>query len=54
MGQLLQRGRLKCVQAIGWYLEESGICQVSTNITDCDVTKLHQVFEEVKKDAKVQ
>jgi len=47
-----KRGRLKCVQAIGWYLRESDICQVSTNITDCDVTKLHQVFEEVKKDAK--
>jgi len=46
-------GRLKKVQGIGWYLEERKISQVSTNIQDTDVTKLHQVFEEVVSDAKM-
>ncbi|CAK8672361.1 formimidoyltransferase-cyclodeaminase-like [Clavelina lepadiformis] len=47
-----QRGRLKCVQAIGWGLEEHNLAQVSVNITDCQATKIHQVYEEVCKDAQ--
>ncbi|XP_043549359.1 formimidoyltransferase-cyclodeaminase isoform X3 [Chiloscyllium plagiosum] len=47
-----QPGRLNKVQAIGWYLEEANIAQVSTNLLDFEVTALHTVFEEVCKDAK--
>lgn len=45
-------GRLKCVQAIGWYLEEANMAQVSVNITDFEVTSIHQVYEECFKDAQ--
>ena len=48
-----QVGRLKGVQAIGWFLDEANLAQVSVNITDYDVTPIHTVFEEVKKDAEV-
>nr|XP_018670093.1 formimidoyltransferase-cyclodeaminase-like isoform X2 [Ciona intestinalis] len=47
-----RRGRLRCVQGIGWYLDKENIAQVSTNVTDIDVTKVHQVYEEVCSDAK--
>lgn len=47
-----QPGRLNKVQAIGWYLEEANIAQVSTNLLDFEVTALHAVFEEVRKDAE--
>lgn len=49
----LQPGRLKAVQAIGWYLEEANMAQVSVNITDHEVTPIWQAYEEVCKDAKV-
>ncbi|XP_005089955.1 formimidoyltransferase-cyclodeaminase [Aplysia californica] len=45
-------GRLKSVQAIGWYLEEANMAQVSVNITDHEVTGIHHVYEECVKDAK--
>jgi glutamate formiminotransferase / formiminotetrahydrofolate cyclodeaminase len=38
-------GLLKGVKAIGWYIEEYGISQVSINITDLNMTPLHKVFE---------
>ena len=44
-------GRLQAVQAIGWWLEEASIAQVSTNLTDHDVTPIHVAYEEVCKDA---
>ncbi|XP_062616519.1 formimidoyltransferase-cyclodeaminase-like isoform X2 [Saccostrea cucullata] len=47
-----QPGRLKHVQAIGWYLEEANMAQVSVNITDHEETPIHKVYEEVNKDAK--
>ncbi len=40
-------GTLKGCKAIGWYIEEYGIVQVSMNITDIDVTPLHIAYEEV-------
>lgn len=40
-------GTLKATKAIGWYIEEYGIAQVSMNITDINVTPLHVAFEEV-------
>lgn len=40
-------GTLKGTKAIGWYIEEYGIAQVSMNITDIKLTPLHVAFEEV-------
>lgn len=39
-------GKLKGVKAIGWYIEEYGIAQVSINITKFRETPLHIVFDE--------
>lgn len=40
-------GTLKGCKAIGWFIEEYGIAQVSMNITDMNTTPLHVAFEEV-------
>ena len=40
-------GTLKGTKAIGWYIDEYGIAQVSMNITDINVTPLHKAFDEV-------
>ena len=40
-------GTLKGCKAIGWYIDEYGIAQVSMNITDIDATPLHVAYEEV-------
>ncbi len=40
-------GPLKGCKAIGWYIEEYGIAQVSMNITDIAATPLHAAYEEV-------
>ena len=40
-------GTLKGCKAIGWYIDEYGIAQVSMNITDIEATPLHVAFEEV-------
>lgn len=40
-----QPGLLKSVKAIGWYIEEYGIAQISMNLTDLKVSSLHQAFE---------
>ncbi len=40
-------GTLKKVKAIGWYIEEYGIAQISINLTDITVTPIHIAFEEV-------
>jgi len=45
-------GKFKHLQAIGWFLEESNLAQISINITDMDETPLHMVYEECKKQAK--
>ncbi|ELU10690.1 hypothetical protein CAPTEDRAFT_151128 [Capitella teleta] len=45
-------GRLKHVQAIGWYLEEANMAQVSLNLTDHEKTPIHTVYEEVSRDAR--
>lgn len=38
---------------MGWYLDEANIAQVSTNILDYEVTPLHVVYEEIRKQAEV-
>ncbi len=40
-------GLLKSVKAIGWYIEEYGIAQISMNLTDIGVTPLHVAFDAV-------
>lgn len=47
-------GTLKCVKAIGWYIKEYGIAQISMNLTNISVTPVHIAFDEVcrKADAR--
>ena len=40
-------GTLKACKAIGWFIEEYGIAQVSMNMTNLAVTPLHMAFDEV-------
>src|ERR1044071_2826335 len=47
-------GTLKAVKAIGWYIEEYGIAQVSMNLTDLGVTPLHAAFEETRRAAEAR
>ncbi|MBR6246676.1 MAG: glutamate formimidoyltransferase [Bacteroidales bacterium] len=49
--QLWIPGTLKGCKAIGWYIDEYGIAQVSMNITDIDAVPLHVAFEEVSRAA---
>jgi glutamate formiminotransferase/formiminotetrahydrofolate cyclodeaminase len=42
-----QPGTLKAVKAIGWYIEEYGIAQISMNLTNLEITSVHQAFDEV-------
>ncbi len=44
-------GTLKGTKAIGWFIEEYGIAQVSMNITDAKVAPLHVCFDEVSAKA---
>ena len=43
---VMQPGTLPATKAIGWFIEEYGIAQVSMNITDISRTPLHAAFEE--------
>ena len=47
-------GTLKSVKAIGWFIEEYGIAQISMNLTNISVTPVHIAFDEVcrKADAR--
>ena len=44
-------GSLKCVKAIGWFIEEYGIAQISINLTNINITPVHIAFDEVCKKA---
>lgn len=44
-------GSLKSVKAIGWFIEEYGIAQISMNLTNISVTPVHIAFDEVCKKA---
>lgn len=44
-------GSLKACKAIGWFIDEYGIAQVSINLTDITVTPIHVAFEEASKKA---
>ena len=45
-------GTLKGTKAIGWFIDEYGIAQVSMNITNLSETPLHVAFDEVSKKAR--
>ena len=47
-------GSLKSVKAIGWFIEEYGIAQISMNLTNINVTPLHIAFDEVCKKAEAR
>jgi glutamate formiminotransferase / formiminotetrahydrofolate cyclodeaminase len=49
-----QPGSLKCVKAIGWFIEEYGIAQISINLTNINVTPVHIAFDEVCKKAEAR
>ncbi len=40
---------LPTVKAIGWYIDEYGIAQVSTNLTDINTTPLHVAFDTISR-----
>src|SRR5688572_5870312 len=44
-------GSLKAVKAIGWFIEEYGIAQISINLTNINITPVHIAFDEVCKKA---
>ncbi len=48
---VMRPGTLKGTKAIGWFIKEYGIAQVSMNITDINATPLHIAFEEVVRSA---
>jgi len=47
-------GSLKCVKAIGWYIEEYGIAQISINLTNINVTPVHIAFDETCRKAEAR
>ncbi len=49
---LMKPGTLKGTKALGWYIDEYGIAQVSMNISDISATPLHKAFDEVCRAAR--
>ena len=47
-------GSLKAVKAIGWYIEEYGVAQISMNLTNISVTPVHVAFDEVCRKAEAR
>jgi glutamate formiminotransferase / formiminotetrahydrofolate cyclodeaminase len=47
-------GSLKSVKAIGWFIKEYGIAQISMNLTNISVTPLHIAFDEVSRKAEAR
>ena len=45
-------GTLKSTKAIGWYIEEYGVAQISMNLTDITITSIHKAFDEVDRAAR--
>jgi glutamate formiminotransferase/formiminotetrahydrofolate cyclodeaminase len=45
-------GALKAVKAIGWFIEEYNIAQISMNLTNYKITSVHTAFDEVCKSAE--
>jgi len=49
--EIIQPGTCKSVKAIGWFIEEYGIAQVSMNLTNINVTPVHIAFDACVKSA---
>ena len=49
--EVVKPGKLKAVKAIGWFIEEYGIAQVSINLTNISITPVHMAFDECVKSA---
>ncbi len=47
-------GSLKSVKAIGWFIDEYGIAQISMNLTNINITPVHIAFDEVCKKAEAR
>jgi glutamate formiminotransferase/formiminotetrahydrofolate cyclodeaminase len=47
-------GTLKSVKAIGWYIEEYGIAQISMNLTNINIVPVHIAFDEVCRKAEAR
>ena len=47
-------GSLRAVKAIGWFIEEYGIAQISINLTNINITPVHIAFDEVCKKAEAR
>jgi glutamate formiminotransferase/formiminotetrahydrofolate cyclodeaminase len=47
-------GTLKSVKAIGWFIEEYGVAQISMNLTNISVTPVHMAFDEVCRKAEAR
>jgi glutamate formiminotransferase len=47
-------GSLKSVKAIGWFIEEYGVAQISMNLTNISITPVHVAFDEVCKKAEAR
>ena len=45
-------GTLKAVKAIGWFIEEYGVAQISMNLTNISITPVHVAFDEVCRKAQ--
>jgi glutamate formiminotransferase/formiminotetrahydrofolate cyclodeaminase len=44
-------GALKSVKAIGWFIEEYGIAQISMNLTNISITSVHEAFDVTSQKA---
>ncbi|MFZ2796171.1 MAG: glutamate formimidoyltransferase [Prolixibacteraceae bacterium] len=47
-------GTLRKVRAIGWFIREYGIAQISMNLTDITITPVHVAFDEVCEKARLR
>ncbi len=52
--EVWEPGLLKTVKAIGWYIEEYGVAQISMNLTDIGVTPLHIAFDKACERAQAR
>jgi glutamate formiminotransferase/formiminotetrahydrofolate cyclodeaminase len=52
--QVMIPGSLKAVKAIGWFIEEYGIAQISMNLTNISITPVHIAFDEVCRKAEAR
>lgn len=49
---ILVPGRFPHVKAVGWYVEDYGVAQISINFTNYKITPVHLVFDEAVKEAE--